>query len=82
MKRILIIKDSKAKIIVNNDYLVVKSIYEDKIVAFRYISALYINKLADLSISDVINLSKYFDVFFINQHGNILASLKLEEDIQ
>jgi hypothetical protein len=60
--------------------MTIKNIYEDKVIAYKYINQLYINKLISISIADCINLSKIFPVFFINYNGTILGSIKLENE--
>lgn len=79
MKKTVIIKEAKTKLSIENHHIVIRSIYEDKIIAFRYIKQLYINKRIDISISQCILLANYFDIFFINHHGTIIGTIKLEK---
>ena len=80
MKQIVIIKDSKTLLHIEKEYLVIKKAQcSDNIIAYRYIKRLYINKLIDISINECLKLASHFKLFFINQHGQILAEVRNEE---
>jgi len=81
MKQIVIIKDSKAEVKIFTQYLIVKLVGNDTIIAYRHIEALYINKLVDISVSKYIKLASMFSGFFTDQHGNILAKVDLYEKV-
>jgi len=76
MKQIVVIKNSQTKVFVCKNYLIVRTKDAENILGFRYIEKLYLNKLIDISISNVIKLSHIFDVYFIDQYGKILAKVQ------
>lgn len=80
MKRILIIKSSKARIHIDNKYLIVKTLYEDKIISYKHIQEAYINKLITISPAQCLKLASYFPLYFINQHGKILGHMELDNE--
>ncbi|WP_151899673.1 hypothetical protein MLC52_09915 [Sulfurimonas sp. NW15] len=77
MKQIIVIKNSKTKLHVKQNYMIV----DDNVIAYRYIKSLYINKLLNISISECLKLSSIFKVFFIDRYGNLLGEVKLYEEI-
>jgi len=81
MKQTIIIKDSKTTINVFTDYLVVKSQTSETIIGYIHIKEIYLNKLIDISIANSIKLSSYFDVYFIDRYGKILAKVDNYETI-
>ncbi len=81
MKQTLVISDSKTKLRIHSTYLVAKSANKDTIIAYRYIKELYLNKLIDISMADSIYLAKIFKIYFIDQHGYILAQVALSEKV-
>jgi len=78
MKKSLIIRTTETKVKVHSDYLQIKSVYDDKVVGFKNIGAIYINKTVKIKLSDCIKLMAHFPVFITDEHGKILASLKEE----
>lgn len=81
MKKTIIIKNSSTKIDVLSQYLVVKTVSQEDIVGYRYIKELYINKLIDISMENCLKLATKFDLYFINQHGKILAKVLSYEKV-
>ena len=82
MKQIVIIKESQTLLHVEKEYLLIKKqACSDNIIAYRYIKKLYINKLIDISLNDCLKLASHFELYFINQHGHILARLLSHEKI-
>lgn len=78
MKKILIVKDSKSKIKIFDNYLIVSTLYESKVIGFKHIKEIYLNKLIKLTPAQCLKLAKSFNVNFINYHGQILGSIKVE----
>jgi len=78
MKKSLIIRTTETKVKVHKDYLQIKSLYDEKIVGFKNIGAVYINKTVKIKLSDCLKLMAHFPVFFTDEHGTILASLQEE----
>ena len=78
MKQKLIIKEGTSKLKVHKTYLQVVSAYENRIVGFRNIEAIYINKTVKINLSNCLKLMSHFPVFVTDQHGTILASFKEE----
>ncbi|MEA3522726.1 MAG: hypothetical protein U9R50_07105 [Campylobacterota bacterium] len=75
MKQIVIVKDSKTDLSIFSEYLVVKTQTQESVIAYRYIKEIYINKLINISIAKSIKLATIFDVYFIDQHGKVLAKV-------
>ncbi len=80
MKQIVIVKESKTKVKFHKDYLEISSIYENRVIAKRFIKEFYMNQQIVVKPSELINLAKKVKVYFINQHGTILSSLRLENE--
>jgi len=82
MKQIVVIKESSTTIYIDQKYLIVKKVgYSDNVISYRNIKKLYLNKLIQISISDCLKLASYFELYFINQHGNILGRIQIDEKI-
>jgi len=81
MKKIIIIKDSSAIVDVFPEYLVIKTESQEDVVGHRYIKEFYINKLVDISLKNCLRLATKFDIYFINQHGKVLAKVFSYEKI-
>ena len=77
-KKVLILKSPSTTIKIHSEYMIVNSLTHSEVVAFRYIDELYINKTISISPSHLIKLASLFKVFFIDHHGYILASIRLE----
>lgn len=80
MKKTVIIKEPSTTIKVYADYMVATSLHDNSIIAFRHIKELYINKTILLTPSELIKMASFFDLFFIDRHGYILATIRLEND--
>ena len=80
MKQIVIIKDSKSKIKINSDHIEVKSIYENRIIGLKNINQLYINQQIQIVPSQLIRISEFIQVFFIDHYGHILGAIKREKN--
>ena len=72
------IRTTETKVKVHKDYLQIVSLYDDKIVGFKNIGAVYINKTVKIKLSDCIKLMAHFPLFVTDEHGTILASFKEE----
>jgi len=82
MKQIVVIKASSTILTIEKEYLVIKkSTCSDNVIAYRHIKRLYMNKLINISISECLKLASLFELYFINQHGNILGSIKVDDEI-
>lgn len=80
MKKTLIIKDSSTTIKVYSSYMIIASPSQSVVVAFRHIKELYINKTILLTPSQLLRMASVFDVYFIDHHGYILATIRLQND--
>jgi len=82
MKQIIVIKASSTILNIEKEYLIIKkSTCSDNVIAYRHIKRLYINKLVNISISECLKLASLFELYFINQHGNILGRIQIDEEI-
>lgn len=81
MKKTIIVKNSSTKIDVLSEYLIIKTKSQEDIVGYRHIKEVYFNKLIDISLTNCIKLATKFDVYFINQHGKVLAKVLSYEKI-
>jgi len=82
MKQIVIIKESSTTLDIQKEYMVIKKeMYSDTVIAFRHIQRLYINKLIHVSIVDCLKLAAIFELYFINQHGDILGRIMTNEKV-
>jgi len=82
MKQIVVIKESITTISTSKNYLIIKkSGCSDNIIAYRYIEKLYVNKLINISIRECLKLAALFEIYFIDQYGNILGRIDLNEKI-
>lgn len=81
MKKIIIIKDSSTRVDIFSEHLVIKTKSQEDIVGYRYIKELYINKLVEISLKNCLKLATKFDIYFINQHGKVLAKVLSYEKI-
>lgn len=79
MKTTLIIKDSSTKIKIHKDYMIITTNIESSVIGFRHIKEMYINKTILITPSEMLRLASFFDLFFIDHHGYMLASIKLEK---
>lgn len=79
MNRIFILKNPSTKIKIYSEYMVVTSATNNDVIAFRYVNELYINKTIYITPSHLIKLASLFKVYFIDHHGYVLASIKLEK---
>lgn len=80
MKKIVIIKDSKSKIQIKSSYLDISSIYENRIIGLKNISQLYINQQIQLIPAQLLRISSFIEIFFIDHNGHILGTIKKEEN--
>jgi hypothetical protein len=82
MKQIVVIKESSTILYIEKEYLTIKKpACSDNIIAYRHIKRLYINKLINISISECLKLASLFELCFINQHGNVLGRIEIDEAI-
>ncbi len=78
MKRNLIIREGSSKVKVHKTYLQVFTPYEERVIGFKNIEALYLNKTIKISLSNCLKLMGHFPLFITDQHGTVLASFKEE----
>lgn len=78
MKTTLIIKDPSSKIKIYSDHMIVTSNTNSSVIGFRHIKELYINKTIVITPSEMLKMASFFELFFIDHHGYILATIKLE----
>ena len=71
-KIILIIKDKNIELKLYKRFFYIKTNYEDKIVSYRYIKALYINKDIEVDFKILLKLASFFEVHYINDKGDIV----------
>jgi len=82
MKKTIVIKDSTTTLYIDKEYLIIKKPeYGDSVIAYRHIKKLYVNKLINIKISQCLLLAALFDLYFINQHGQILGRISVDEEI-
>lgn len=82
MKQIVIIKESKTTLHINKEYLIIKKPEcSDSVIAYRHIKRLYVNKLININISECLLLAALFDLYFIDQHGQLLGRITIDEEI-
>ncbi len=81
MKKIVIIKNSRTQLKLEKDYFIISSSTYDSVVSYRHIKSLYINKLIPITIAEGIKLAKMFDLYFTDQHGNILGKMQIYEKV-
>jgi len=82
MKQIVVIKESSTLLQIEKEYLIIKKpACSDNVIAYRHIKKLYINKLIKISIAECLQLASFFELYFINQHGNILGRIERDEKI-
>ncbi len=75
MKRTVIVANARAKIDVKESWIEYATVYERQCIGFGQIKAFYVNKDAEMSISDAYYLSKFFPVYFIDGNRNILGKI-------
>lgn len=80
MKATIIIKNSATKVKIYSDYMIIDTTQESRIVGFRNVHELYLNKLIALTPAQLLKMAKYFNVNFIDQHGYVLGSIRLYHD--
>lgn len=78
MKRSVIVKDSDVKLTVGSDYLSLESCEGDRVIGFRHIKAVYLNKALAVDIGECYKIMQKVPLFLIDEHGYILAVLKEE----
>lgn len=78
MKRSVIVKDAEVEVSVGSDYLSLKSFEEDRVIGFRHIKAIYLNKALALDIGECYKMMQKVPLFIIDEHGYILARLQEE----
>lgn len=78
MKNTLILKDPTIKLKIHTDYMIVTSLTNSYVIGFCHIKEMYINKTILITPSEMLRLASFFDLFFIDHHGYILATIKLE----
>lgn len=78
MKRSVIVKDAEVEVSVGSDYLFLQSFEEDRVIGFRHIKAIYLNKALALDIGECYKMMQKVPLFIIDEHGYILARLQEE----
>jgi 5'(3')-deoxyribonucleotidase len=79
-KKILILKQQETQITATSKYITIKNIYDDLVISFLHIKAIYLNKSIKVDISTCYEISKKVPLFIIDHNGYILAELKKVED--
>ena len=78
--RILILKEPSTKLTLYPEYLHLKSIYHDTIIAYAHIQAIYLNKSINIDIATCYALSQKVPLTIIDEHGYLLATLQKVKD--
>lgn len=73
MRRTVIVKESQVKLMVHQEYIELKSPTQSRIIAFRHIEALYLNKAIKIPIGHCYQIMEKVPFFLIDEHGYILA---------
>ena len=76
MKKTIIVKNSKSKIKVYNNYIEIINMNENRVIGIRNIRELYLNQQIEISPSKFLKLLQEFKIFFINHHGKILGKIE------
>lgn len=76
--KILLIKDSSTTIDFHKKYMIVHAKEQNYVVGYRHIGELYLNKLIPITPRECIRIAKLCKLYFIDQHGYVLASFRLE----
>jgi len=79
-KSVFIFREASTKITLYPEYIHVKSIYHDKVIAFRHIEMVYVSKSIDISMATCYELSTRVPLYIIDNHGYILAEIKSIKD--
>jgi hypothetical protein len=75
-KKVLIFKEPSSNITVYPEYLMIKSIYHDRVISFKHIQIIYLSKTIDIDIATCYELSTKVPLFIIDHNGYILAEVK------
>jgi len=75
MKRVLVVKEAKARIKVFDSHLEVSTFYENQYIGFAQIASVYINKNTNLYIGEAIRIARHVPFYFIDARGNILGKV-------
>ncbi|BBG66771.1 hypothetical protein NNO_2068 [Hydrogenimonas sp.] len=75
MRRALIVKDPRAKIVVNETHLEISTLYDMQYIGFERIKAVYLNRSVDLSVKSLMEIFRRVPVYFIDKHGRLLAKM-------
>jgi len=78
MKKTVLIKDASAKIRFYKSYMAVNSLEQNYVIGYRHIRELYLNKCILITPRECIMVSKQCKLYFVDQHGYIVASFRLE----
>jgi len=79
-KRVFIFREPSTKITLHAEYMHVKNIYYDKVIALRHIEMVYLSKSIEISMATCYELSTHVPLYIIDNHGYILAELKCIKD--
>lgn len=71
-KVLLILKQKETIIKPYKSFFHIKTKYEDRIVSYKHIKALYINKDIEVDFKILLKLGSFFDVHYIKDNGDII----------
>lgn len=60
-KILLVIKNTEIKLHISDEYMILKTEYEEKVVAYKYIEKLYVHHRITLSEHQILKIKSYFD---------------------
>jgi len=71
-KKLLILKSKDIKLIPYKKFFYLKTRYENRIVSYRYIKALYLHEDIEVDFKILLKLGAFFEVHRINTKGDIV----------
>jgi len=78
MKKVLLLKDKTINIKTHEECIEFTNDNKEFIVAYKYISEIYINKKIDISIDNMLKIAKKVPLFFVDHNGYIIAKVSTD----
>ena len=77
-KRMLIVKEPKAKVFFKDSHVEVVSFYERQYIGFEQVNGIYLHQDIDLKIKEAILIAKKVPLYFIDKSGTVLARVSFQ----
>ena len=77
-KRMLIVKDPKAKVLYRDSHIEIISVYESQYIGFEQIYGVYLHQDINLKIKETILIAKKVPLYFIDKNGTLLAKVSFQ----